>query len=99
MGCVVFHFILISCKSGDIGSIIIVRRIKYVFMRLTSQILNTALDTLETRDSRCYSLGFQTEGCVTNVNSTHKSNAMYPAKSMYKFSMILNFCLMKGVFY
>ena len=37
--------------------IIRIRRIKYGFMWVTSQILNTEIDTLETSKSRCQSLG------------------------------------------
>ena len=82
---VFFHLIIMKCKSDDILSIIRIRSIKYWFMRVTIQILNTALSNLNTMNIRCHSLVFQMEVCVTNVNSTHKSNVMYPAKSMKTF--------------
>ena len=67
-------------------------------MCVTIQILNTELDTLETRKIRCHILGFQTTGCVKNANSTHKRNVFYPSKSMFKFSMLFYFCLMKRIY-
>ena len=66
-------------------------------MRVNFYILNIELDTLETRNIRCHSLGFQTTGCVTNINSAHKRNVLYSSKSMSKFSMIFHFCLIKGI--
>ena len=68
-------------------------------MRVTSQIFNTVLHTLETRKISCHSLGFQTIGYVTNFKFTHKSNVMYLSNSISKFSMILNLYFMKGVSY
>ena len=85
MGCVVFNFITTPCKYDENLSIIRNRRIKYGFVWVTSQILNTSFDILETRKSRCHSLGCYTTGCVTNLNSIHKRNVLYPYKSMYKF--------------
>ena len=73
-------------------------------MRVTSNILNAAIETLETRKSRWHSLGSQVEVCVENVNYTHNSNVLYPcfynlAKSMYKFTMILDLLILKGISY
>ena len=92
-GCVVFNFIHTPCKYGDIWDIIRIGRIKYEFMRVTTQIFDTALETLENRNSRCPIFGYPAEGCCKNTNSAHNSNMMYPAKSMSKFNIISNFCL------
>ena len=67
-------------------------------MRVTSQILNAALDTLETRTSRCHSLGYQMSGCVTNVKYTHKNNALYLANIMSNFFMISHFCFTEVIY-
>ena len=98
MGCLIFHFITNTYKSDGIWDIIRVIRIKYGFMRVTIQILNTALNTLETRNIMCHSLGFHMVGCVTNFCSNHKSNVLYPANSMSKHSMLFHFCLIMGIF-
>ena len=98
MGCVVFNLIPTPCKSDYILSIMIIIRIKYIFMGGGgSHILNAALETLETRKSRCHSLRLNMSGCVTNANYTHKSSLLYLFESMSKFSMILHFYLMKGI--
>ena len=47
MGCVVFNLIPNSCESDEILATIKTMRIKYGFMRVTIQILNAALETLE----------------------------------------------------
>ena len=98
MGCVVFHLIPILCNSDKIWAIIIIIRIKYWFMRVTIYILNAALETLVTMNIRCHSLVSHMECCVANVNSAHKSNVLYPDKSMSKFSMILHLYLTRGNF-
>ena len=67
----------------------IIIRIK-TFMRVTSQILNAALETLDARKIRCHSLGSQPAGCVENVNSAHNSNLMYHVNIISKFAVILN---------
>ena len=67
-------------------------------MWVTSHILNTALDTLETRNIRCHSLVCQTTGSSTNSNSTHKSNFFYPSKIMSKFSIIFRVCLIRVIY-
>ena len=67
-------------------------------MWVTNQILNTALDTLKTRKSRWHSFCCYTTDCVRNSNYNHKSNFLYPSKSMSKFSTIFHFCLMKGIY-
>ena len=46
---VVFNLITTPSKSDNIRAIIKIRRIKYGFMRVTSQILKKKLDALETR--------------------------------------------------
>ena len=58
-------------------------------MRVTSQILDAELETLETSNSRCRILGSQAEGCVENVNYSHNKNVLYLEKSMPKFTIIL----------
>ena len=78
--------------------IMIIRSEKYGFMRVTSQIFNTVLETLETSKSKRHSLGFQTAIYVTNFDSTHKSNVLYPSDSMSKISIIYHFYHMKGIF-
>ena len=95
MGSVVFHLIPTTFKFNGIFAIIIIIRIRFGFMRVTSQILNTSLEKLETRKSRGHSLGFQTAGCVPNFMYTHNINVLYPAMSMSKIFMILHFCLME----
>ena len=35
-------------------------------------------------------------GSVKHVNYTHERNVLYPSTSMSTFTMIINFCLMKG---
>ena len=97
MGCVSFHLITTPSKSDYISVIIRIRSIKYGFMRITIQILNTVLETLQTRKRRCHSLGFQMSDCVTNNNSTHNSNVIYPVNSMSTYSIIFHFCLMKVI--
>ena len=72
--------------------------IKYGFIRVTVHILNTPLDNLETNKSICHILGFQKTGCVKKFNSNNKSNVLYPANIISKFSMIFHFCLMRGVY-
>ena len=67
-------------------------------MRVTIQVLNTALGTLETMNSRCQSLGDQVSGCVKKSKSNHKNNVLYPAKILSKIFIIFHFCLMKVVF-
>ena len=52
LGCVVLNFIHAPCKYDDIWAIIRISRIKDGFMRVTIQMLNTALDALETRKIR-----------------------------------------------
>ena len=92
-GCLVLYLITTSCKSDEIWYIISIRRIKYGFMRVNIQILNANIETLETRNSRCHSLGYQVVVCVTNINSDHNRNLMYPSKSMAKFTMIFHLFL------
>ena len=58
MGCVLFNLILTLYKYDSIWAIIIIKRIKYGFMCVTIQILNTGIDTLERRKPRCHSLGW-----------------------------------------
>ena len=48
MGSVVFNLIPTPCKPDEILVIIRIRNIKYGFMRVTSKILNIALDNLKT---------------------------------------------------
>ena len=67
-------------------------------MRVTIQILDAALETLETRNSRSHSLGSHAEGCVANLNYAHNSNVLYPSKIMSKFTMIFHFCLPKAIY-
>ena len=67
-------------------------------MRVTRQILNSGLETLEIRKRRCQSLGYQAAGCVTNVNYSLNINVLYPSKSMSRFTMIFNFYLSKGIY-
>ena len=57
LGCVVFNLIPTPCNYHDIWDIIIIKRIKCRFMIVTINILNTSLDTLETRKIRCHILG------------------------------------------
>ena len=45
IGCLVFNFIPTPCKSDEIWSIIIIKRIKYRFMRVTSHILDATPET------------------------------------------------------
>ena len=97
MGCIVFYLIPTPCKSDEILAIIRVISIIYQFMWMTSQILNTVLDTLETRKIGCHSLGCYRTGCVKNFNSDHKINILYPSKSRFKIFMIFHFFLIKGV--
>ena len=60
-------------------------------MRVTIHVLDAALETLETRKSRCHSLVSQVAGCVKNVNYDHNSNVLYKSKIMPKFTMIFHF--------
>ena len=98
MDCVVFDLIPTPCKSDGILCIIIIRRIKYMFMRVTIQILYALLETLETSKSRFHSPVYHTKICVANVNSDHNINVMYMDKSMSKFITIIYLCLTKGIF-
>ena len=50
-----------------------------MFMRVTNNILDAEIETLETSTSRCHSLGYQAAGCVANTNSAHNSNVLYIA--------------------
>ena len=95
MVCAVFNLITTTCKSDYILAIIRVRIIKYMFMRVTIQILYAALETL--MKSRLHSLYSQAVGCVTNSNPNHNRNVLYPAKIMSKFTILLNFCLTKRI--
>ena len=74
---VVFSLCPTLYKHGDIWAIIIIIRIKYEFMIVTSYIWDTALKTLETRKSRCRGLGSWASGCVANFNYAHNSNVLY----------------------
>ena len=65
-------------------------------MRVTIQIFNADIETLENRKSRCHSLCYQTSGCVTNFNYSHNINVLYPTKSVSKFSIVFHFYLTKG---
>ena len=97
MGCAFFNFTPPACKSDDVWYIIRIRRIKYRFMRVTSQILDTTLEILKTRKLRCHILDSQVSGCVANVNSDHIKTFLYPEKSISKCTIILYFCLTKWV--
>ena len=66
-------------------------------MRVNIQVLDETLETLESSNSRCHILGYQSAGCVENVNSAHNSNVMYSANSMFKFTMIFHFCHTKFI--
>ena len=90
LGCVLFHLIPIPCKPGDILSNVIIRRIKYVFMRVTSHILNAVLETFETRKIRRHSLGSHMTGCVTNVKYSHNINAPWSSITDLRRSFIVN---------
>ena len=72
--CLVFNLIPTPCKSNEVLDIIMIRRRKDGFMRMTSQKLNAAPVTLETRKIRCHSLGSQAAIFVANVNYDHNSN-------------------------
>ena len=69
-----------------------------MIMRATIQILDAALDKLETRKSRYHSLGSYVVCCVANSNVAHNINMLYPAKSISKFTMIFYLCLTKGIY-
>ena len=72
-------------------------RIKYRFKRVTIQILDAALHTLETGKSRCQILGSQAAGYEENVNSGGNRNVLYPANGIFKFTMVFHICLTKVV--
>ena len=95
--CVVFNLSATPCKSGDIWDIIIIMSIKDSFMSLTIQILDTYPETSKTRKIGCQSLSYQAAWSVLNTHYDHKMNVLYMVKSMSKFTMILHFCLMKGI--
>ena len=62
-----------------------------MFMRESTQTLNTYIETLKTWKIRRQILGYKAEGYVTNVNPAKYINVLYPSKSMYKFTMVLHF--------
>ena len=66
-------------------------------MRVTIQILDAALETLETRNIRCHILGSQAAGCVENVNSYYNRNVLYTSKIVSKFTMIFRLFLTKCI--
>ena len=91
MGFVVFNLIPTTFKSVYILFTIGIIRIKYGFMWATIQILDAALETLQTRKSKCHILVSYEAGFVANSNSVQNSNVLYPDKIMSKFTMIFHF--------
>ena len=67
------------------------------FVRVSSEIFNTYSDTLKTWKNRRHCLGSEVTGCVINMNPAHYFNVLDPAKSMYRFTMVLKFCFLKGI--
>ena len=55
---------------------------------MTIQILDTAFETLETRNSSYHGLVSQAEGDVANLNSDHDRNVLHPTKGVSKFTII-----------
>ena len=59
-------------------------------MWMTSHILNTELDTLETRKSRCHTLGFQSIKQYIQYLASHTHNDIfYPSNSYYGSNVII----------
>ena len=64
---IVFYLSTNPCNYDEVLTIIRIKRIKYRFMWVNIQILDAALETLETRKSRSNSWGSHVAGCVANI--------------------------------
>ena len=49
-----------------------------MFMTVSIQILDAALENLEIINSSCHGLGSQAEGCVENTHYDHNNYVLYP---------------------
>ena len=67
-------------------------------MRVTSKILDAALETLETSKIKFHSFGSQEAGCVANLNYAHNIDVLYQANSISKFTTIFHLWLTKGIY-
>ena len=97
LGCVVFNLISTPCKSDEIWSIILIRRIDNRFVRKSSQLLNKSIDTLKTLNIRYHSFFYKALWCVTNVNTVQYKNMLHTTKIMSKFTMVFHFWLMESI--
>ena len=89
LGCVVLNFINTPCNYDYIAAIIIIRSVKYRFVRVNFHIFNTSLNT--------HSLGTKSSVCVINLHPTHYSNVLYSDNSVSKLSTVLHFCLLNRI--
>ena len=87
------------CNSDHIWSFIWNISVKKWFVRVSSKIFNTSIETQEIWQSKYHILGSKMIICVTNANPVYDRNNIYPANIMSKFSMILKFWFLKSIYF
>ena len=93
-----FYFISTPRESDNIRPFIVMERIKYWFMGVSTEILYIFIKNMKILKYWCLGLCYKMTGRVGNFNYAHDINVLYPYKSVSKFSMMFSFWLMNYIF-